>query len=162
MTNDLTTTSILALFETNKEERQSFALSLVSEIENGNIDPLNVHLQVKCMESIIKLLNENTIYKKSVLEAAEKQNQKSFTLNGHKIEIKETGVKYNFDNCGDTEWELQDSQVKAHEHHRSEREKFLKTIPAKGLEIVDTISGEMTTIYPPSKSSTTSIAVTLK
>ena len=32
MTQDLTTTSILALFETNKEQRQSFALDLISKM----------------------------------------------------------------------------------------------------------------------------------
>jgi hypothetical protein len=96
MTNELTTTSILALFETNKEQRQSFALSLVDEIEQGNVNPLKVHLQIKCMEDIIKLLNSNTIYKKAVLEEAEKQGQKSFEYQNAKVEIKETGVKYDF------------------------------------------------------------------
>lgn len=161
MTQELTTTSILSLFETNKEQRQSFALGIVDALQNGEADPLKVHLQVKCMESIIKLLNENTIYKKSILEAAEKHG-KSFEFMNSKVEIKEMGTKYNFENCNDREWEFLDSSAKSSANSLKERETFLKTVPAKGLEIVDKYSGEMITIYPPSKSSTTSVAITLK
>lgn len=162
MTQDLTTTSILALFQTTKEERQSFTLDLIDKIQSGEADPLKVHLQIKCMEEIIKLLNSNTIYKKTVLEAAEKYGEKSFEFMNSKIEIKEMGAKYNFEGCGDTEWEMLDSTARAAANDLKERETFLKTVPAKGLEIVDKLTGEMVTIYPPSKSSTTSIAVTLK
>ena len=162
MTQDLTATSILALFETNKEQRQSFALDLIGKIEQGEVDPLKIHLQVKAMEDIIKLLNDNTIYKKAILEAAEKYGQKSFTFQNAKVEIKEVGTKYDFSQCNDTEWDLYDQRLLSAKEDLKQRETFLKTIPAKGLEIVDKVSGEMAIIYPPSKSSTTSIAVTLK
>lgn len=162
MTNELTTTSILSLFETTKEQRQSFALGIIDALQAGEVDPLKVHLQVKCMESIIKLLNENTIYKQSILEAAEKHGQKSFEYMNSKVEIRETGVKYDFEKCNDKEWEFLDSHSKAIDNDLKEREKFLKTVSAKGLEIVDKFTGELVTIYPPSKSSTTSVAITLK
>lgn len=162
MIQDLTTTSILALFQTTKEERQSFTLDLINKIENGEADPLKIHLQVKCMEEIIKLLNSNTIYKQAILAAAEKYGQKSFEFMNSKVEIKEMGTKYDFEKCNDKEWEFLDATAKADANNLKERETFLKTVPAKGLEIVDKFTGEMVTIYPPSKSSTTSIAVTLK
>lgn len=162
MTNELTTTSILSLFETNKEQRQSFALGIIDALQAGEVDPLKVHLQVKCMESIIKLINENTIYKQSVLEAAEKHGQKSFEYMNSKVEIKEVGTKYDYSRCNDRQWELLDSNERSAAFYLKERESFLKTVPAQGLEIVDKITGEMVTIYPPSKSSTTSVAITLK
>lgn len=162
MIQDLTTTSILALFQTTKEERQSFTLDLINKIENGEADPLKIHLQVKCMEEIIKLLNSNTIYKQAILAAAEQYGQKSFEFMNSKVEIKEMGTKYDFEKCNDKEWEFLDATAKADANNLKERETFLKTVPAKGLEIVDKFTGEMVTIYPPSKSSTTSIAVTLK
>jgi hypothetical protein len=40
------------------------------------------------------------------------------------------------------------------------RQDFLKTVPSKGMELK--VDDEVVTVYPPSKSSTTSIAVTLK
>jgi len=159
--NDLTTTSILALFETNKEQRQSFALDMVSKIEQGEVDPLKIHLQVKAMEDIIKLLNDNTIYKKAILDAAEKHGKKFEFMNAE-IAIKEVGVKYNFEQCCDHEWYLLNQQSDSLSAQRKERETFLKTVPSKGIDIVSKETGEMVTIYPPSKSSTTSIAVTLK
>lgn len=162
MTNELTTTSILALFQTNKEERQSFTLSLINEIESGNVDPLKIHLQVKCMEDIIKLLNSNTIYKKAVLDAAEKQGEKSFAYNNSKFEIKETGVKYDYSNCGDTVWQMLEQKCSSAAEDLKQRETFLKTVPSKGMQVLDEQTGEMITVYPPSKSSTTSVAVTLK
>jgi len=162
MTQDLTTTSILALFETNKEQRQSFALDLVSKIEQGEVDPLKIHLQVKAMEDIIKLLNDNTIYKKAILEEAQKHEGRSFIYQNAKVEIKEVGTKYDFTKCGDVEWELLDQQVTSSTFYKKERETFLKTVPAKGLELINKLTGEVFTVYPPSKSSTTSIAVTLK
>ena len=158
--NALSTTSILALFETNKEQRQSFTLALIDEIEQGNVDPLKVHLQVKCMEDIIKLLNSNTVYKKSVLDAAEKYGEKSFQYQNSKVEIKETGVKYDFSQCGDPVYRNLEEANEVTSSLMKQRADFLKTVPAAGMELK--IEDEVITVYPPSKSSTTSIAVTLK
>jgi hypothetical protein len=162
MTQELTTTSILALFETNKEQRQSFALDLVSKIEQGEVDPLKIHLQVKAMEDIIKLLNDNTIYKKAVLEQAQKFEGRSFIYQNAKIEIKEVGVKYDFSKTGDTVYQMLDQMLLSAKTSVKQREDFLKTVPPKGMQVLDEGTGEMITVYPPSKSSTTSIAVTLK
>lgn len=160
--NDLMPTSIVALFETTKTERQSFVTVIVDALTEGNADPLKVHLQVKCMEDVIKLLNSNTVYKSQVLEAAEKQGQKTFEFHSAKFEIKEVGVKYDYSKCEDEEMnsllEMQETVSK----QIKEREAFLKTVPAKGLQIVIEGTGEVATVYPPSKSSTTSVAVTLK
>lgn len=162
MTNELTTTSILSLFETNKEQRQSFTLGVIDALQSGEVDPLKVHLQVKCMESIIKLLNENTIYKKSILDAAEKYGEKSFEFMNSKVEIKEMGTKYDYSQCGDTVWEMLEQKASSAASDLKERETFLKTVPSKGLQVLDELTGEMITVYPPSKSSTTSVAITLK
>lgn len=162
MTQELTTTSILSLFETTKVERQEFAIRVVEALDNGNVEPLKVHLQVKCMEDIIKLLNSNTKYKTHILEAAQVYNQKSFDFQNAKVEIKEMGTKYDFSLCNDPvlnglyakQCEF-DALVKA-------RETMLKTISEKGMIITDDESGETFTVYPPAKTSTTSVAITLK
>lgn len=162
MTNELTTTSILSLFETNKEQRQSFALGVIDALEQGEVDPLKVHLQVKCMEDIIKLLNSNTIYKKAVLEAAERNGQKSFEYMNSKVEIKEMGTRYDYSKCGDTVWQMLEQKSSSAVEELKQRETFLKTVPSKGMQVLDEGTGEMITVYPPSKSSTTSVAITLK
>jgi len=162
MTQELTTTSILSLFETTKEQRESFALDLIERIDGGQVDPLKVHLQVKCMEDVVKMINSNTNYKKAILETAEQQGQKSFQFHNAKFEIKETGVKYDFSQCSDPVLVSLYSQQEAIDKAVKDRETMLKTIPQKGMVITDEESGETFTVYPPSKSSTTNVAVTLK
>lgn len=162
MTQDLTTTSILALFETTKEQRESFVVDLTRRIDNGDVDPLLIHLQVKCMEDVIKLINSNTNYKAALLEASERMGEKSFQFHNAKFEIKEVGTKYDFSNCGDHQHQRLSQKVESFSNELKDREKFLKTLTPKGLSVVDEETGEMLTIYPPSKTSTTSVAVTLK
>lgn len=161
-TEVMSSTSILSLFETDKSQRESFCMDLVSRIESGEADPLKVHLQIKCLESIIKMLNENTVYKSAVLDASEKQGGKSFQFHNAKFEIRETAVKYCFDQCGDVQWESLNAQVEGLKEQLKARETFLKTVPTKGIQVLNESTGELENIYPPSKQSTTSVAVTLK
>jgi hypothetical protein len=158
-TMELSPISIIRLFETDKSQRQSFVLQVIDRLENGTADPLETHLQVKCMESLIKDLNENTVYKNYLLEAAAKEG-KSFTFHNAKFETKEVGVKYSFDKCGDPEIEQLQKEKKALDEKLKAREAFLKTVPVSGLEVI--VGDEVCKVYPPAKVSTTSVCVTLK
>ena len=156
----LSTTGLLNLFETSKSERTIFVHDVIENIESGNADAIKVHLQVKCMESIIKDLTAHPIYKSYLLDAAEKHGKK-FTSFNAEFSIRETGVKYEYDQCNDDvldellkDQAMIDGNVKA-------RQKFLQNLPDIGMDIV-TEHGEMKHIYPPAKSSTTSVAVTLQ
>lgn len=165
MTHDtsLTTTSILALFQTTKEERQSFVSDVLSKIESGDVDPLKIHLQVKCTEDVMKLLTSNSIYREAVVAEAEKQGKKTFDFHNSKFELKEVGVKYDWSKCEDPVLtELLATQAGL-ECEIKARQGMLKTVnPKEGLTITDKDSGETFTVYPPAKSSTTNVAVTLK
>jgi hypothetical protein len=39
---------------------------------------------------------------------------------------------------------------------------LFKKVPHQGLDIINGVTGEVTRVYPPAKSSTTSVAVSLK
>lgn len=172
MTQELTTTSILALFETDKSQRESFVADIVNRLENGDINPLKVHLQVKAMEEIIDRLTNTTEkgkqaeaakkYRNLLLSEAEKQEAKKFSLYNASFEIKEVGTKYNYSQCSDPELAELEAQMTAINEKLKERQKFLQTVPSKGLPIVNEETGETYTVYPPSKSSTTSVTVSLK
>lgn len=162
MTQELTTTSILSLFETDKAQRQSFVNDLISRIDAGNVDPLKIHLQVKCMEDIVKQITADAAYKKAVLEESEKQGGKSFQLHNAKFEIKEVGVKYDFTKCGDLILNNLYAQYEALDELITAREKMLKSVNPSGMIVTDEATGETFTVYPPAKSSTTSVAVTLR
>lgn len=162
MTDQLTTTSILALFQTTKEQRSSFVNDILNKIDSGELNPLQAHLQIKCMEDIIEQITIAPNYKHAVLEESQKYGQKEFEYHNAKISIKEVGTKYDFSNTGDTVYQMLEQQKLSAENALKERQKFLKTVPEKGMTIADDLTGEMITVYPPAKTSTTSIAVSLK
>jgi len=172
MTEQLTTTNILSLFQTTKSERNSFVQDVVERMRNEEVEPLKVHLQIKAMEEIITSLtstdekkNKNFAlaidYKTMLLDAAEK-NGKKFTLHNAEFSIKEVGTVYDWSKCEDPELvELLASQEALKEKIKAKQD-FLKNVPVSGLSILVEATGEMVTVYPPSKSSTTSVAVSLK
>ena len=154
---NLTVTN-LSLFETSKQERQNFAEQITNNLLEGLADPLKVHLQVKCMEDLIKQITSNSIYKDLIVTEAAKYG-KTFEHHNAKFEIKEAGVKYDYENCNDPILKDLEDKFAYLENEIKERQKFLKSI--KGS--VDVLFGdELVTLYPPVKTSTTSITVNLK
>lgn len=173
MTNEITTTSILSLFETTKDQRKSFVDDVISRVENGDIDPIKTLVQVKAMEDICNRLtskNEKTNkdnfveakkFNALLIESAEKYGSKTFQAFNGKFEIKETGVKYDFSKCEDQVLIALYEKQKQIDSLVKERESFLKTVPQKGMIVTDEESGETFTVYPPSKSSSTTLATSL-
>jgi hypothetical protein len=157
----LQTAENMAAFAVSKANREELAIQIVEAMDAGELNPLDIHYQVKAMEDFIKVLTGNSRYKDYVLTEGMKHG-KSFEFNGSKMEIKETGVKYDYSNCGDQEWSAIEVEINRRKELQKEREKFLKSVPAEGIEIVSNETGEVIKVYPPSKTSTTSIAVTLK
>lgn len=155
----LTTTSILSLFQTDKAQRFSFVRDVINRILVGDADPIKVHLQVKAMEEIIKEITSDPQYRDALLDESTKYG-KSFERYNGKFSIKETGTRYDYSQCGDPELsglyfqraEL-DTRIKA-------RESFIKMLPPEGIDIV-TEDGEVVKVYPPAKSSTTTVTVSL-
>jgi hypothetical protein len=169
---ELSTTSILSLFETTKAERATFVQDIIDRLVNEEADPLKIHLQVKAMEDIINGLtckdekkNKNyqsaITYHKYLLDAAEKYGKK-FMLHNAEFSIKEVGSSYDFSKCEDpiiTDLLAQQETIKRLVEVRKD---FLKALPLPGIEIINEETGEACHCYPPSKSSTTSVAVSLK
>jgi len=150
ITNDLLT----------KKSRQELANNVIEQIEGGELNPLKIHVQVKAMEDFIKKILDSKVYKNCLISECDK-NGKKFDFFGAEFMQKETGVKYDYDVCNDAIILHLQQQQEAIKEAIKERETFLKTIPAGGLETI-TEDGEVVTLYPPSKSSTTSIQVTFK
>lgn len=170
---ELSAPSIVALFDTTKAERITFAEAIVNTLEEGIVDPLKVHLQLKCMEGIIDMLTNTdpkknpahavaVRYKALILEAAERQGGKSFEFHQGKFEIKEVGTKYDWASSQDPEIIELLAEQKAIDAKVKSRQDFLKNLPEGGMTAVNEGSGEVVTLYRPAKSSSTSVAVTLK
>jgi hypothetical protein len=153
------TISNLSLFETTKSQRQDFVQSVVNNLSEGLADPLKVHLQVKCMEDIIKQLTSSKEYKEMCLTEAFKFG-KTFEHHNAKFEIKEMGVKYDYSNCGDPILQGYEQKIKSIEEDIKSRQAMLKAVPPTGMEIL--VDDQLVTVYPPTKTSTTTVTVNLK
>lgn len=155
----LTTTSILSLFETDKAQRFSFVRDIINRVLAGEADPIKIHLQVKCMEEIIKEITTDPQYRDALLDESQKYG-KSFERYNGKFSVKEVGTRYDYSQCNDPK--LQDLYNKrdAIDAQIKNLEKFLKNLPESGIDIV-TDDGEVYTVYPPAKTSTTSVSVSL-
>jgi hypothetical protein len=149
----------LGLFETDKEQRKEFVNQVIEGLNEGSVDPLKVHLQVKCMEDIIKQLTSSKQYKEICLTEAVKFGR-NFEHHNAKFEIKEMGVKYDYSNCNDPILKELKEKLQYLELEIKYRETLLKGIPSEGMEII--VEDELVRIYPPSKTSTTTVTVNLK
>jgi len=136
----------------NKTELTRIADNCVNElIDNGRI--LETHEFITKMEFFIKRLKDNPEYYNYLSYEVAKYGSAHTTSTGTKLELAEVGVKYDYVFCEDDIYNELIVKQMALDEQIKERQKFLKTIPVEGLDIV-TEDGEMKRIYPPSKSST--------
>lgn len=167
----LTTIQTLSLFDTNKDGRLQFAKSIINEVENGNANPLDIHIYFKNIEEIIKTITDTStknknaelakVFKESLLSEAQ-LNGKSFNYRNSEITTKEAGAKWHYENCNDDELLRLEQQLEQAKKELENRQKFLQSLPGEGLLTIDEHTGEAVTIYPPYKTSTTTLSVKLQ
>ena len=149
------------IFETTKEQRVEFTHQLIERLNNGELDPLKTHLQVKALEDMLETLKNSKDYKDAVLNAAV-QNGKEFEYMSAKFNVREVGVKYDYTKCESPAYEEIMADYNDAAKRKKDMEEFLKKVPHSGLDIINGVTGEVTRVYPPAKSSTTNVAVSLK
>ena len=146
---------------TTKEERTQVVREIFQELLEGRINPMELHIRMKCLEEVVKQLTSMPAYKAIVLDDAEKHG-KSFQYHNAKVDIREVGVKYDYSVCGNSKLaELYERQNALNDAIK-ELEMYHKALPTIGVSVVYETTGEVETHYPPAKTSTTSVAVTLK
>jgi hypothetical protein len=146
---------------TTKEERTAVVREIFQEVLEGRINPMELHISMKCIEEVVKQLTSMPAYKAIVLEDAEKHG-KSFQYHNAKVDIREVGVKYDYSVCGSSALaELYEKQEAINDAIK-DLEMYHKQLPTSGISVVIQSTGEVETHYPPAKTSTTSVAVTLK
>lgn len=153
-----TAISLLNQMPETKAEIDHFAKLVIEQIDLGEFqDVLKFAARFKALAKLEEKLFSNVLFKDAVLEAAEKYG-KSFEKGNAKFDIRETGTTYNFNVCGDVEWEQLDSQLKGLSDKKKARETFLKSLTPEMVVFGE--DGVM--ILPPHKKSTTSVVITLK
>lgn len=154
-----TALSVLELFSTSKEGITLFASKVINEVEAGNADPLRVQIFCKTLEEVAEKIKAGI--KDNAKREAQKYGDKPFMHAGAELHLTNTFTQYDYEGCGDTQWELADFQVKSATNTRKEREAFLRALK-EPMEVMDSVSGEVTILRPPVKKVTEGIKVSIK
>jgi len=139
----------------DKETINLFADELQDNITNGEID--NLEFTALCNTLVKRLTDLKQEAMKQAMNEAEKYG-KSFEYKGFKFTIKEAGARYDFSKCNYPTWNRLNEEITEKQKEAKECELFLKSLN-KATTLVDEECGEVCTIYPPEKKSTTILEV---
>lgn len=146
----------IMVLPSNEGEIKRFVTTIKSEILSSGDDPLKVLKQLKMVEKTIAILLKDKDLDNYFIDEAIKYGKSFEHLETH-FDVRETGVKYDYESCKDSTWDYFNNQCEDWSEKRKEREKFLQNIPIEG--VVNPETGEL--IYRPAKTSTTKVAVKL-
>ena len=154
--NELTVNKIPA----SKEEQAVLSSAMINSVLDGEIDPIKAVVQAKSLVETLTLFIKDKGVNDLVIREVEKYGKQT-SKDGATIAIKEVGSKWDYSECGDPIYNRLSSQKAEIEEKLKEREALLKATKEPRTE-VDEETGEVYTVNPPSKSSTTSYSITFK
>jgi hypothetical protein len=134
------------------------ASELVRQLQEDEISALDVKIALKQMEVAIEQVKK--VADRMAADEAAKQGERSFMHNGARIELAELGTKYDFTPCGYPPLARIELTMKEYGEQAKAAQNWLKSIKGK-TEYIDPETGEMCEVYPPIKTSTTGIKITL-
>lgn len=154
--NELTVNKIPA----SKEEQAVLSSAMINSVLDGEIDPIKAVVQAKSLVETLTLFLKDKGVNDLVIREVDKYGKQT-SKDGATIAIKEVGSKWDYSECGDPIYNRLSSQKADIEEKLKEREALLKSTREPRTE-VDEETGEVYTVNPPSKSSTTSYAITFQ
>lgn len=140
--------------------KTSEVIADLGAIMDERSNEIEVYVSLKRMEKIAK--DCLTWYQDRFVKAYDMGGDTAVMYDGVKIERAEVGVKYDFENCNDEIMKKLIEEKKELDDRIKEREKFLKSLPVDGFEFANPNTGEIITIYPPARSSKTSLKATIR
>lgn len=126
------------------------------QIEEGYTNPLEFTVRAKMLIDALQKTLDNT---KELAMTEQSKYGKRAEVFGAEVQQVEAGIKYDFSQCNDPLYNELKSLHEQSKESLKERETFLKSLK-EPLTIIST-DGEIVEIYPPIKSSTTTLKVTL-
>lgn len=141
----------------SKSDIKQLATKLVDEVcIIGDI--IGLAENVAKMDMLIKEIKDNDEYRNYIVNEISKYGKSHTTESGTKIELAEVGIKYDYSQTGDVELMELENQKMQLDAKIKERQTFLKSIN-KPMEVL--FFDELVTIYPASKTSTSSVKITI-
>lgn len=116
---------------------------------------------LSAVENFVKEVKADDRLKEAIRSEISKEGKASILPSGAKLELAETGTKYDYSQCCDDDLTELLQQQEIIEAKIKQRQDMLKTLPLEGVYLAMSSTGEMKRVYPPSKTSTSSYKVTL-
>lgn len=147
---------------TTKSEQEQLASLFAQKVLDGEISAMEAVIQMKSISESISIFLKNNDVRDAVIRETEKYGKgETPSYKGADVQVKETSVKYDFTGCNDSVWDKLNKEKKEVDEKIKHRESFLKLVNGSKTEI-DEETGEIYTILPPARSSTTSYSITFK
>lgn len=132
--------------------------SATTSIIEGYVNPIEAYALLTDYEKAIAQIKDNPQVRDICLRELSKYGKDGVTIGEYTYTEAEAGVKYDYSNCGSSEYaELLESRTQI-DNRLKQIEKALKVMPISGM--ADPETGEMW--YPPVKTSKTIIKATKK
>jgi len=144
----------------SKEKIEELSRRLITAVEEGHKNPLELLVKLRFAEQVIKQSIEG-IESFCVDEASKYGKGEQIKLMGAELKIKEAGVKYDYSNCNHPVWFKLNQQLDQTKAELKGTELTLKSVKA-GYDYTDETTGEIFHINPPAKTSKTIVEVSIK
>ena len=143
-----------------KSKSQEISSRIVNAVEQGVQNPLDVYSRLKFAEQTIKSCLDGV--KPFAIDEVNKyaKGEKIVHL-GAELKQKEVGVKYDYSVCNHPRYNQLAAELAELKESITSLESMLKTVK-EPYTLVDENTGETFKIYPPLKTSTSSIEVSIK
>jgi len=151
--------SVMQLFDADKSSLVNFAATVINSVHDGNEDALKVQVLLKKQEFVLEKIKEGI--KENVKTAASKYGEKPFIYANAECHLTPTSTTYDFEACGDPELVRLLLEFEKIKFKLDQRKEWLKTMPNPET-ILNEITGETYTVYPPVRRSSLGLKVSLK
>lgn len=153
----------------NKDKVSALREQVVTDVENGEIDPLKLIIAIQNFSKVFIGYNKDKGVKSLVMEMAiaelEKFGKGPHEILNYKAEIAETGVSYDYSH--DPIWKDLNEEFESMKQKLKDRENMLKSakvpdvLKGEDYDTGITPDGEVFAIKRPTKISTTTVKLTL-
>lgn len=154
-----TPSSVMALFDANKQALNQFAETVIQSVKDGNENPLKIHALIKKQEFALEQIKKGI--KEEVKTEASKYGEKPFMFAGAECHLTSVKTEYDYSVCNDKELNNLNKQIETLKKQLKQREEMLKSL-GNPIQLLDGETGEVYTVYPPMKKTETGAKVSLK
>ena len=137
-----------------KEFSNQLADQVIASVMDNGSNALKQIIMVKALDSALTKIKAKLM--PYAIEDFDTENAKEIDMNGYRISKVNTGVSYDFSNCNHPVYNALYNQLADIKSQMDDIEKMLKSLTSS-MEILDKETGEVYTIYPPVKKSTTTL-----